>query len=61
MSVCCLLPEHFIYFVSEFKLIESKELQPLADLIQTLMGKDGAKVTDGAASSGVASPAGGEE
>ena len=47
--------------MSEFKLIESKELQPLADLIQTLMGKDGAKVTDGAASSGVASPAGGEE
>jgi MOB kinase activator 1 len=29
--------KHFIYFCSEFKLIESKELQPLSDLIQTLM------------------------
>ena len=47
--------------MSEFKLIESKELQPLADLISTLMGKDGAKVTDGSASSGAASPQGGEE
>jgi len=32
--------KHFIYFVHEFKLIEQKELQPLKDLIDSLMGKD---------------------
>jgi len=52
--------KHFIYFVSEFKLIESKELQPLADLIQTLMGKDSKGVVDvpsaAAASAGASSP-----
>lgn len=41
--LCCVSAEHFIYFVSEFKLIETKELQPLQDLIATLMGKEGAK------------------
>jgi MOB kinase activator 1 len=30
--------KHFIYFVVQFKLIDSKELAPLADLIDTLMG-----------------------
>jgi hypothetical protein len=53
--------KHFIYFVSEFKLIESKELQPLADLIQTLMGKDSKGVVDApssasAAAAGASSP-----
>lgn len=32
--------KHFIYFVYEFKLIEQKELQPLRDLIDSLMGKE---------------------
>lgn len=32
--------KHFIYFVMEFKLIEPKELAPLKDLIDSLMGKD---------------------
>jgi len=32
--------KHFIYFVYEFKLIEPKELEPLKDLIDSLMGKD---------------------
>jgi len=32
--------KHFIYFVHEFKLIEPKELAPLKDLIDSLMGKD---------------------
>jgi len=32
--------KHFIYFVYEFKLIEVKELEPLRDLIDSLMGKD---------------------
>jgi len=31
--------KHFIYFVQEFKLIETKELEPLKDLIDSLMGK----------------------
>jgi len=31
--------KHFIYFVQEFKLIEVKELEPLKDLIDSLMGK----------------------
>jgi len=35
--------KHFIYFVKEFKLIDSKELAPLDDLMDSLMGKD----TDG--------------
>lgn len=43
-----------LQFVSEFKLIESKELQPLQDLIATLMGKEKA------ASSSSSSAAGGE-
>jgi len=32
--------KHFIYFVYEFKLIDPKELQPLKDLIDSLMGKE---------------------
>jgi len=32
--------KHFIYFVYEFKLIDPKELEPLKDLIDTLMGKE---------------------
>lgn len=32
--------KHFIYFVNEFKLIDVKELAPLSDLIDTMMGKD---------------------
>jgi len=32
--------KHFIYFVHEFKLIDPKELQPLRDLIDSLMGKE---------------------
>jgi len=35
--------KHFIYFVHEFKLIDPKELQPLKDLIDSLMGKEGKK------------------
>lgn len=59
-AVCsvCVCAEHFIYFVSEFKLIETKELQPLQDLIATLMGKEGAKgagAPEGAAGSAAAS------
>jgi len=32
--------KHFIYFVHEFNLIDPKELQPLKDLIDSLMGKE---------------------
>jgi len=32
--------KHFIYFVHEFSLIDPKELQPLKDLIDSLMGKE---------------------
>jgi len=32
--------KHFIYFVKEFKLIDAKELAPLDDLMDSLMGKD---------------------
>jgi len=32
--------KHFIYFVQEFKLIDPKEQEPLADLISAMMGKD---------------------
>jgi len=32
--------KHFIYFVKEFKLIDQKELAPLDDLMDSLMGKD---------------------
>jgi len=37
--------KHFIYFVHEFKLIDPKELEPLKDLIDSLMGKDSGKDT----------------
>jgi len=37
--------KHFIYFVHEFKLIDPKELQPLKDLIDSLM--DGKKSESG--------------
>jgi len=40
--------KHFIYFVHEFKLIDPKELQPLKDLIDSLMGKEAKKDGDGA-------------
>jgi len=39
--------KHFIYFVHEFKLIDPKELAPLKDLIDSLMGKDQGKGDDG--------------
>jgi len=32
--------KHFIYFVKEFKLIDAKELAPLDDLMDSLMGKE---------------------
>jgi len=32
--------KHFIYFTTEFKLIEVKELAPLQDVIDGMMGKD---------------------
>ena len=31
--------KHFICFVNEFKLIEEAELQPLADVINSMLGK----------------------
>lgn len=33
MDTRCCLPQHFIYFVDEFKMIEQKELEPLKELI----------------------------
>ena len=36
---CCVVCQ-FIYFVNEFKLIDVKELEPLKDLIDSLMGKE---------------------
>jgi len=39
--------KHFIYFVHEFKLIDPKELEPLKDLIDSLMGKDGSPAAPG--------------
>jgi len=38
--------KHFIYFVHEFKLIDPKELEPLKDLIDSLMGRDTGKEDD---------------
>ena len=38
VRVCVLV--QFIYFVNEFKLIDVKELEPLKDLIDSLMGKE---------------------
>lgn len=35
--------KHFIYFVQEFKLIEKKELEPLAELIESLTKHDSKK------------------
>jgi len=49
--------KHFIYFVHEFKLIDPKELEPLKDLIDSLMGKDTAKEDDGKAGGGAAAKA----
>lgn len=35
--------KHFIYFIDEFKLVDEKELAPLAELIQQFkLRKDGA-------------------
>jgi len=39
--------KHFIYFVKEFKLIDQKELAPLDDLMDSLMGKDQDSKKDG--------------
>jgi hypothetical protein len=36
----------FRYFVYEFKLIETKELAPLKDLIDSLLGKEKEKMKD---------------
>ena len=32
--------KHFYYFITEFELVEEKELAPLADLIDNLTKKD---------------------
>jgi MOB kinase activator 1 len=46
--------KHFIYFVNEFKLIDVKELEPLKDLIDSLMGKEAtAQLTQAASAGGV--------
>ena len=37
--------KHFIFFVDEFKMIEPKELEPLKELIDKFMGKDGASAS----------------
>jgi len=44
--------KHFIYFVYEFKLIDPKELQPLKDLIDSLMVKEKEVKREGGSSSG---------
>jgi len=44
--------KHFIYFVYEFKLIDPKELQPLKDLIDSLMGKEKEVKREGGSGSG---------
>jgi len=44
--------KHFIYFVHEFKLIDPKELQPLKDLIDSLMGKEKEVKKEGGGSGG---------
>jgi len=44
--------KHFIYFVKEFKLIDDKELKPLEDLINKIMGaKSDEKTKDKSSSS----------
>jgi len=53
--------KHFIYFVHEFKLIEPKELAPLKDLIDSLMGKEEKKDDGGAAGAGAGAAAKAEE
>jgi len=54
--------KHFMYFVQEFKLIDSKELMPLKDLIDTLFsrdGKDSSASASSASASGASSSSGG--
>ena len=54
--------KHFIYFVVEFKLIDTKELDPLKDLIDSLMGRDGKDAGGGhSARGGSAGERAGEE
>jgi len=36
--------KHFMYFVLEFKLVDSKELTPLQELIDSMMGQDKQKL-----------------
>lgn len=49
--------KHFIYFVREFELVESKELAPLHDLIETLWRKDARKAAAAAAASSASAAA----
>lgn len=39
--------KHFIYFVEEFSLVEKKELSPLADLIERMIGPLGEQAAGG--------------
>jgi len=52
--------KHFIYFVHEFKLIDPKELQPLKDLIDSLMGKEKAEIKRAGGGNGSGGSEGGE-
>jgi len=52
--------KHFIYFVHEFKLIDPKELQPLKDLIDSLMGKEKAEIKREGGGNGSGGSEGGE-
>jgi MOB kinase activator 1 len=38
--------KHYIHFVMEFKLIEPKELEPLKDLVDSLLGKETKQTAD---------------
>ena len=46
IAVCpfSLFVPHFRYFVLEFKLVDSKELSPLQELIDSMMGRDKQKL-----------------
>lgn len=46
--------KHFIYFVLEFKLVDAKEMTPLQELIDTMMGADKSKMMQHSPASGSA-------
>ena len=47
--------KHFIFFVLEFELIDSKELEPLQELIDNMLARSGYGPSSGGASASASS------